>query len=133
MNTSSLSGAILERREVRGSTGAAEPDAGKGAIELVLELASPGFYNRLFLVPKSSGGWRPVLDVSALNIFVEKTKFTLETTQSGHAVAWMVSLDLQDAYFHIPIHPTSSKFLRFVVQGKCFQFKALCFGLNTAP
>ncbi|XP_064111450.1 uncharacterized protein LOC135218938 [Macrobrachium nipponense] len=109
----------------------------KGAIEPVLELESPGFYNCLFLVPKASGGWRPVLDVSALNVFVEKTKFTMETTQSVLAAVrpgdWMVSLNLQDAYFHIPIHPTSRKFLRFVVQNRCFQFKAHCFGLSTAP
>ncbi|MGL5405231.1 MAG: reverse transcriptase domain-containing protein, partial [Propionibacteriaceae bacterium] len=109
----------------------------KGAIELVTDHHSSGFYNRLFLVPKSSGGWRPVLDVSALNFFVEKKKFTMETPSSVLAALrpgdWMVSLDLQDAYFHVPIHPSSRKFLRFMMGGKIFQFRALCFGLSTAP
>ncbi|XP_064093859.1 uncharacterized protein LOC135206374 [Macrobrachium nipponense] len=61
----------------------------------------------------------------------------METTQSVLAAVrpgdWMVSLDLKETYFHIPIHPTSRKFLRFVVQSRCFQFRALCFGLSTAP
>ena len=48
----------------------------KHAIEKV-EDQSPGFYNRLFLVPKQGGKWRPVLDVSRLNKFVLKTKFSM--------------------------------------------------------
>ncbi|XP_064120156.1 uncharacterized protein LOC135224760 [Macrobrachium nipponense] len=109
----------------------------KKAIEPVSPQENPGFYNRLFLVPKSSGGWRPVLDISALNAFVVKTKFTMETTQSVLSALrpgdWMVSLDLQDAYFHVPIHPSSRKYLRFLFKGRVFQFRALCLGLSTAP
>ena len=39
----------------------------KHAVERVLDQHSPGFYGRLFVVPKSTGGWRPVLDLSLLN------------------------------------------------------------------
>ncbi len=46
---------------------------------------------------------------------------------------WMTSIDLSDAYFHIPIHYTSRKYLRFVFKGTVYQFRALCFGLSTAP
>ena len=45
----------------------------------------------------------------------------------------MISLDLQDAYLQVPIHHDSRRFLRFVVDGKPFQFRVLCFGLTTAP
>ena len=45
----------------------------------------------------------------------------------------MVSIDLKDAYFQIPIHSDSCKHLRFVALNQGFQFKALCFGLSTAP
>ncbi|XP_068250284.1 uncharacterized protein [Palaemon carinicauda] len=45
----------------------------------------------------------------------------------------MVSLDLQDAYFHIPIHPSFKRYPRFVYRKEVFQFQALCFGLSTAP
>ena len=36
-------------------------------------------------------------------------------------------------YFHIPIQEQSRKYLRFHVQGQTYQFKALPFGLSTAP
>ncbi len=46
---------------------------------------------------------------------------------------WAVSIDLQDAYLHVPIRRSSRKFLRFVSEGKCYQFMVLPFGLSTAP
>ena len=39
----------------------------KGAIEPVKDLSSAGFYSLLFLVPKDSGEFRPVIDLSCLN------------------------------------------------------------------
>ena len=38
----------------------------KGALERVFD-PCPGFYSRLFLVEKASGGWRPVIDLSLLS------------------------------------------------------------------
>ena len=35
----------------------------KGALEIALD-PGPGFYSRLFLVEKASGGWRPVISLS---------------------------------------------------------------------
>ena len=46
---------------------------------------------------------------------------------------FLASLDLKDAYFQIPIHGSSRKLLRFISEGTVYQFKALCFGLSTAP
>ena len=46
---------------------------------------------------------------------------------------WVTSVDFKDAYFHIPIQEQSRKYLRFHVQGQTYQFKALPFGLSTAP
>ncbi|XP_070207329.1 uncharacterized protein [Littorina saxatilis] len=54
----------------------------KGAVEKVLDHSSPGFYGRLFAVPKSSGGWRPVLDLSQLNTFLRTIRFKMETPAS---------------------------------------------------
>ncbi|MEL7079435.1 MAG: reverse transcriptase domain-containing protein, partial [Cyanobacteria bacterium J06582_2] len=86
---------------------------GKRAIEVV-ESGQTGFYNRLFVVPKPTGAWRPVLSAILRN-------------------DWMVSTDLKDAYFQISVHPRSRKYLRFVFAGTVYQFRALCFGLSTAP
>ena len=45
----------------------------------------------------------------------------------------MVSLDLQDAYLQVSVHPSSRRYLRFCVGDSVYQFCALCFGLSTAP
>ena len=85
---------------------------------------------------KASGSWRPVIDLSLLNLKVQNTSFKKETLQSVLLPVWpgdwMVSLDLKDAYLHVPMHPESRRFLRFVACGKVYQFKVLCFGLSTA-
>ena len=46
---------------------------------------------------------------------------------------WVSSIDLSDAYLHIPIHPNSRKYLRFCHKSQEFQFTSLPFGLATAP
>ena len=96
-----------------------------------------GFYSRLFLVEKATGGWRPVIDLSHLNDFVQLTPFKMETVASVLLSVregdFLASLDLKDAYFQIPIHGSSRKLLRFMSEGTVYQFKALCFGLSTAP
>ena len=32
--------------------------------------ATPGFYSHIFVVPKKTGGFRPVIDLKALNQFI---------------------------------------------------------------
>lgn len=46
---------------------------------------------------------------------------------------WMVSIDLQDAYLHIPIHHHFQPFLRFKVGSLRLQFQCLPFGISSAP
>ena len=109
----------------------------KNAVELVLKQTSLGFFNRLFLVPKPNNKWRPILDLSHLNLFLKVEKFKMETPEtirtSLQQGEWVTSVDFKDAYFHIPIQEQSKKYLRFHVQGRTYQFKALPFGLSTAP
>ena len=109
----------------------------KKAVELVHNQTSLGFFNRLFLVPKPNNKWRPILDLSKLNLFLKVEKFKMETPEtirtSLQQGEWVTSVDFKDAYFHIPIQEQSRKYLRFHVQGRTYQFKALPFGLSTAP
>ena len=46
---------------------------------------------------------------------------------------WVTSIDLTDAYLHVPIHTLSRKYLRFCHKGVIYQFTSLPFGLATAP
>ena len=109
----------------------------KNAVELVQNPKSLGFFNRLFLVPKPNNSWRPILDLSKLNLFLKAEKFKMETPETIRSSLqqgeWVTSIDFQDAYFHIPIQEQSRKYLRFHVRGRTYQFKALPFGLSTAP
>ena len=109
----------------------------KNAVELVQNQTSLGFFNRLFLVPKLNNKWRPILDLSKLNLFIKVEKFKMETPEtirtSLQQGEWVTSIDFKDAYIHIPIQEQSRKYLRFHVQGQTYQFKALPFGLSTAP
>ena len=106
-------------------------------IERVENVKSLGFYSRLFLVPKPHQRWRPVIDLSRLNTFLHVEKFKMETSESIRTSLnpgeWVSSIDLSDAYLHIPIHPHSRKYLRFCHRSQVFQFTSLPFGLATAP
>ena len=109
----------------------------KEAVEMVRVRTSLAFFNRLFIVPKPNQKWRPVLDLSALNKFLSVKTFKMETPEtiqiSLQQGEWVTSLDFSDAYFHIPVHIKSRKYLRFHFQNQSYQFRALLFGLSTAP
>ena len=83
----------------------------------------------------------PVFDVKAQNTFVVKEKFKMTSprlvTNALHKGDWAVSIDLKDAYFHVSIHVRSRRLLRFPLtmdgELRFFQFRALPFGLTSAP
>lgn len=72
------------------------------------------------------------LDVSK---FFHQERFRMETLlticQAVQPGDWMISIDLKDAYFHVPIAEDFQKFLRFAVNHTHLQFTCLLFGLTT--
>ena len=108
----------------------------KGAVEKI-NLEDPGFYSRIFLVPKKNGKLQLIIDLSKLNSFLDIQSFKMEMAnkvrQSILPNNWAFSLDLSDAYLHFPIHWQSRKYRRFCIKGQTFQFKALPCGLATSP
>ena len=88
----------------------------KGAIEPAP--LTPGFYSRLFLVRKATGEWRPIIDLSSLNVFVHCPRFTMEMPRSILRALqqgqWLTSLDLKD--------PADRRYLRFCHNGTAWQF-----------
>ncbi len=109
----------------------------KKAIEVVPPPVSPGYYSSIFLVPKPNGQVRPVFNLSKINLFIVCPHFKMETARSIQEALlpgeYVISIDLKDAYFHIPIHPKFRRYLRFYFQGVVYQFRVLPFGINIAP
>ena len=97
----------------------------KQAIQVVADKSSPGYYSRVFLVQKKNGKWRCIIDLSQLNLMVQLSRFKMETVASlKNAVQpgdFAVSVDLQDAYLHVPIHKSSRRYLRFAVEGTVYE------------
>ena len=97
----------------------------------------PVHFSRVFLVPKMNGKQRLVVDLSILNQWLLCPHFKMDHAQvirgSLVPLMWATSIDLSDAYLHIPMHPENWKYLVFQVGDKRYQFMVLPFGLNTAP
>ncbi len=94
-----------------------------------------GFYSTYFLIPKRDGGLRPILNLRKFNYHLKCLPFrmlcisTLLTfIRQGD---WFTTVDLQDAYFHIPIHKDHKKYLRFYSQGNAYEYSVLPFGLSS--
>ena len=96
-----------------------------------------GFFSTFFLVPKKNGKMRPVINLRPLNRYLKKEHFKMDTLKKVINLVkpndWAISLDLSDAYLHIPIFQKHRKYLRFCIAGQCWQWKCLCFGPSTAP
>ena len=96
-----------------------------------------GLYNRLFLVPNPNNRWRPILDLSTLNTFLNTESFKMETPEmirtSLQAGQSLTSIDFKDAYFHIPIHSRSREYMcfhEFTVVAKEVKLMALQKGIR---
>ena len=103
---------------------------------------SPGYYSTYFLVTKADGGYRPILNLKRFNGYMLKERFRMETLRSIllqlQRGDFMFSLDLKDAYLHVPIHPRYHKYLRFAYVGpsgqiEVFQWVVLPFGHTASP
>ena len=107
-------------------------------VEVPKRSQNQGFYSTLFMVPKkNSEKLRPVINLKPFNQFLVKKTFKMDhlkviikVMQQGD---WTVSIDLTDAYMHIPIRQSHQRFLRFAVDNQVWQFRALPFGPTTAP
>ena len=80
------------------------------------------------LIPCRQKGWghRPVINLKKLNKFIPYQHFKMEGLQSLRQTLrkgyFMCKLDLKDAYFCVPLHKKSKKFVRFRWSGNLYEF-----------
>ena len=96
-----------------------------------------GFYSSMFVVPKYTVGLRPILNLKHFNCYMHIPSFKMPTLKHVQQLIqqgdFAFSIDLQDAYLHIPIVEHHHHFLHFVWCNVPYQWKVLPFGLATAP
>ena len=96
------------------------------------ELISP-----IFLVGKSDGSHRKIINLKHLNKSVTYEHFKMENIASLCQLvtpgAYMTSVDLRKAYYSISVAKTSRKYLRFMWNGQLYQYTSLPMGLSSSP
>ena len=111
----------------------------KESIRIVHDpVSDPGTYSRIFLIPKKgSVHKRPIIDLSYVNTFSIVPHFKMETSQiirnSLTDRDWVTSIDLKDAYYHLPLHRSCTRYCRFLYKGVHYEYLATPFGLAIAP
>ena len=95
------------------------------------------FVSNIFSRPKKNGGLRLILDLSDLNNYLPYQHFKMENVHTARQLitqnSFLASVDLQDAYYSVPIYKGHRKYLKFLWQGQHWQFKALPNGLCSGP
>ena len=112
----------------------------RAVVRLPSPPTSPGFYSPIFTVPKKNSSKRRLIhNMKWLNknVLLQPPKFRLVNVPQLRRIIqpgdFMVSLDLSDAYLHVPIHPESQHLLRFILRGQHYQWVTLPFGISWAP
>ncbi|KZS20361.1 Uncharacterized protein APZ42_012970 [Daphnia magna] len=108
----------------------------KEAIEPI-EDSEQFFVSGVFIIPKKSGGFRPIVNLKALNKFVYSPHFKMEGISSLQEIIrsndFFTKIDLKDAYLTVPLSKDDRKFIQIRWEGQLYQFKTLAFGLTSAP
>lgn len=127
---SSAEAEALVQAEVRKlvESGAAEPCGPED-----VDLASP-----VFVVPKTTGGWRLVHDLRTLNEATPPPPaFHLPSPATLRDIArpgdWAATLDLKSGYHQLAVRAADRRLLGFKSGGQLFRFRVLPFGHSWAP
>ena len=95
------------------------------------------FLSNVFLVGKKGGGNRPVINLKHLNQIIPYQHFKMEglfrLREMLQKDDFICKLDMKDAFFSVPLHQSSRKYIRFLWSGSLYEFLCLCFGLDPAP
>ena len=102
----------------------------KGAI-VPCESESGEFISTIFIVTKSKGKFRPIINLKYLNEFIQYNHLKQKTFRTVVGLLqigdYMTSIDLQDAYFAVPVQKDSQKYLKFSWNGVLYKCVCVCF------
>ena len=103
-----------------------------------VSLHEPGeFISPIFLRPKSDRSYRMILNLKKFNEFVEYNHLKIDTLDAVIKMmkpsCFMASVDLQDAYYTVPVHLKHRMYLKFLFNGTLYQYTSLPNGLSSAP
>ncbi|KAA6366112.1 MAG: putative reverse transcriptase, partial [Streblomastix strix] len=103
-----------------------------------VQLQDLSWVNPCFAIPKAEQGkWRKITDCSILNKFLRGTHFIMEDMMTLRQIIqntdFMIKIDLEMAFHHIPVDPAFRPFLGFHHNNRFFRYKAMCFGVKHAP
>ena len=106
----------------------------KGIIEPAPEV---GYVSNIFLVPKSNGEYRLILNLSSLNEYVSYSHFKMQSIKDAMLLIrvgdYFVKIDLRKAYDCCRIHKNFRKFLQFFCNSVLYQFIGWPNGLCECP
>ena len=96
------------------------------------------FISNIFIRPKKSGeGYRLILNLKDLNKSVAYHHFKMDTFLTTIKLVtkgcFMATVDLKDAYYSVPMASEHQKYLKFMFNGKLYQYTCLPNGLGCAP
>ena len=106
--------------------------------EVPVGAEAPDHISNAFCVPKPEpGNFRLVANLRRLNAACRGHPCRYETLKLlrrwGIADTWMVKVDLQDAFYHVPIAPSDRKYFSFRFCGQLYQFNVLPMGWLNSP
>ena len=81
--------------------------------------------------------WRSIFNMKWTNLFMAKHPFKMTGVKVLRNLLeqgdWLVSIDLKDAYLNIRLHPSQTKYQRYVHNGQVWEIVTLPFGNAQAP
>lgn len=100
--------------------------------------STPKLLSLLFPVPKPGPKrFRWVLDLRKLNQSLKPRRFKMTGVYYARHLLqrrdWLTSIDLSDAFLHVPLSRRSMRYLAFRALDKTYWFRAMIFGLSPAP
>ena len=92
----------------------------KGIIREIL-IPQPLYFSSVFPVPKKNNTFRPIINLSRLNTMLKFSPFKMETVAKIAPCLtvplWGITVDLEDAFFHVPIAWEYHKYFAFEMDG----------------